>query len=164
MAKCKVWPFFLACVLPALGACAGGAAERASDPRTVAAGLACSQLDERGARRPFADGSSGVVVRELHVCDFTPFDPDDWELRPTDPVGVRYGVAATPDSSRAWLERQIYCYRAARPVAATSDPLLVLNADVKVRSGPGRYIVDVTSDDPGVVREILSAAAQRRSR
>lgn len=163
MAKCRVWPFFLVGTLPAIGACAVGGTQQASDPGAVAAGLACGELEESGARHPFADGSSAVVVRELRVSDFATFDPDERDLRPTDPVGVRYGVAATPNSSRAWLERQIHCYRAARPAVATSDPLLVLNADVRVVTGTGGYIIDVTSDDPRVVSEILSAAAERRS-
>jgi len=141
-----------------LAACASGEHARSASPDTVAAGLACTELAQGGAARPFADGAPGVVRTSLHAEDLPTYDGYDDDLDPNARVGVRYSVAASPGSSKAWLERQIHCYRAARAGSTGSDPLLVDDARISVNTVAGRYLVDVTSTDRETAREVLEAA------
>jgi hypothetical protein len=97
-------------------------------------------------------------VTALRADDLATYDRQSDELRPDEEVGVRYVVAADAGSSRAWLERQIHCYRAAGARTDARDPLLVTAARVVVQSGSGRYVVDVTSRDRQTAREVLLAA------
>ena len=149
-------------VFPAalVAACSTDEHARRSSPRELAAGLACAELAQGGAARPFADGAPGVAVEELRADDLPTYDRHTSELRPDAPIGIRYSVAADFGSSRAWLERQIGCYRAALAGANVRDPLLVADARVSVRAASGRYLVDVTSDDRETASEVLRAVGR----
>jgi hypothetical protein len=141
-----------------LAACSTDEHARRPSPRDVATNLACAELANGGAARPFADDAAGVAMRELRADDLATYDRETSELAPDAPVGIRYSLAAEFGSSSTWLERQIACYRAALAGANIGDPLLVAEARVVVRKASGRYLVDVTSDDRQTAREVLRAA------
>jgi hypothetical protein len=128
------------------------------DARSTARGLACAELAGGGGERPFEDGTPGVTRSELRAAHLASYDRYEDELRPNEKVGVRYSVAAGPGSSRAFFERQVHCYRATRAGTDPGDPLLVPAARVDVTAGVGSYLVDVTSEDREVVRDLLAAA------
>jgi hypothetical protein len=150
--------FACATVCLVFAACAGGEQAPSSSPDAVAAGLACGELEQGGAARPFVDGAPGVEKTSLRAEDLPTYDVRDADLDANARVGVRYSVAASPGSSKAWLERQIHCYRAARAGMAGADPLLVADARIAVSTVAGRYLVDVTSTDRETAREVLRAA------
>jgi hypothetical protein len=158
MRTSKFWCLTCLALPVSLSACSSGEHARRSSPRDLAAGLACAELPNGGATRPFADDAAGVDVTELRADDLPTYDRETSELEPDASVGIRYTVAAAFGSSSAWLERQLGCYRAALAGANVSDPLLVADARVSVRNASGRYLVDVTSDDRRTAGEVLEAA------
>lgn len=151
--------FYVAFSLSLAAACSASET-RPSSPDVVAAELACAHLPQGGAARPFANDAPGVRVMQLRADDLPTYDRETSDLRPDEPVGVRYSVAADVGSSQAWLERQIGCYRAALAGRSTRDPLLVADARVSVRRASGRYLFDVTSDDRQTASEVLRAAGR----
>ena len=154
--------WFLGVALPVslAAACSTGEHARRASPHELAAGLACGELAQGGAARPFADGAPGIGIEELRAGDLPTYDRETSALRPDAPVGIRYSVLAELGSSRTWLERQIGCYRAALAGANVRDPLLVADARVSVRAASGRYLVDVTSDDRETASEVLRAVGR----
>ena len=79
-----------------LAACASGEHARSASPDAVAAGLACTELAQGGAARPFADGAPGVVRTSLRAGS-TGSDPllvDDARIS-VNTVAGRYLVDVT---------------------------------------------------------------------
>ena len=158
MRTSKSWFFGVALPASFVVACSTDEHARRSTPRELASGLACAELAQGGAARPFVDGAPGVEMKALRADELSTYDRDTSALRPDTPVGIRYSVAAGLGSSSTWLERQIGCYRAALAGANVRDPLLVADARVRVRAASGRYLVEVTSENRETARRVLEAA------
>jgi hypothetical protein len=77
------------------------------------------------------------------------------------PNGARVTFRAVPGLSGEWLQRVVDCHLARNAVVGSSDstmsycPLAVPHATASVVSTRGGFAVEITSDDPGSVLEII---------
>ena len=109
----------------------------------------------RGAKlpagHPFAPGGEVVPASAL-VGEGRGSSSDD--IATTRATGVRFDVPAPLDESEVSFERWVRCYHRHPASAGPDDPLAVPGTEVEVWARRGRLVVDITSADDAVVREL----------